>query len=121
MYRTQSDHSQDDGLIHIHDPEMHFYNDLTPDAAKSSAAKLVVHPTSASWTDVTREAFKEIPVTYLLCENDQALMLEVQKMTCGRIEALGVKVDYKICAAGHSPFLSMPEQLAKIVNKVAEK
>lgn len=112
--------AQDDGLIHIHDPEMHFCNDLAPEDAKNWAAQLVVHPTSAQWTNVTHEAFRAIPVTYLLCENDQALPLEVQKMMCGRIEALGVKVDYETCSAGHSPFLSMPDELAKIISKVAE-
>lgn len=111
---------KDDGLIHIHDPKMHFYNDLLPDDAKKFAAQLVVHPTSAQWTGVTHEAFREIPVTYLLCENDQGLPLEVQKMMCARVEASGVKVDYETCSAGHSPFLSMPDELAKIVSKVAE-
>jgi hypothetical protein len=100
---------------------MHFYSDLTPDVAKSFAAKLVVHPSSASWSGVTHEAFREIPVTYLLCENDQAMTLAVQTMMCGRIEALGVTVDYETCAAGHSPFLSMPGELAKIVGRVAQK
>jgi homoserine acetyltransferase len=108
-------------LIHIHDPDVHFYNDLAPEVAKHFSAQLTVHPTSAQWTDVSHEAFKEIPVTYLLCENDQALPLEVQKMICGRIEAMGVKVDYESCSAGHSPFLSMPDQLAEIVEKVSQQ
>lgn len=60
-------------------------------------------------------------MTYLLCENDQVLSLEVQNMMRGRIEALGVKVDYETCSAGHSPFLSMLNELTKIISKVAEK
>jgi hypothetical protein len=80
----------------------------------------VVHPTSAQWADVTHEAFREIPVTYLLCENDAGLPLEVQRMMCGRIEALGVNVDYENCEAGHSPFLSMPNKLGEIISRIAE-
>lgn len=106
-------------MVHIHDPDTHFYSDLPPAEAKHFSAQLVVHPTSAQWTDVTREAFKEIPVTYLLCENDQALPLEVQKMMCGRLAAMGVNVEHESCSAGHSPFLSMPDKLAEIVEKIS--
>jgi Alpha/beta hydrolase family len=108
-------------LLHIHDPETHFYNDLAPEDAKHFSAQLTCQPTSAQFTEVSHEAFKEIPITYLLCENDQALPVEVQKMMCDRIEAMGVKVDYESCSAGHSPFLSMPDQLAEIVEKVSKK
>ena len=110
---------QDDGLIHIQDPEGHFYNGLDPEDAKKFAAMLTAHPTSAQWAEVSHEAFREIPVTYLVCENDAGLPAEVQRMMCGHIEALGVKVDYETCSAGHSPFLSMPEKLAEIVDKVS--
>lgn len=99
---------------------MHFYNDLPPEDARHFVTQLVVHPTAAQWTEVTHEAFREISTTYLLCENDQALPLEVQKMICGRIEALGVNVDYETCLGGHSPFLSMPDKVAEVVNKVAQ-
>ena len=99
---------------------MHFYNDLPPEAARHFVAQLVVHPTAAQWTEVTNEAFRETPTTYLLCEKDQALPLEVQKMICGRIEALEVNINYETCSAGHSPFLSMPEKVAEVVNRVAE-
>jgi len=47
------------------------------------------------FTAVSHETFLEVPITYLLCENDHALPGEVQKMMIGRIEEAGVKVgDY---------------------------
>ena len=110
---------QDDGLMHIQDPEGHFYNDLEPDDAKKFAAMLTGLPTSTQWTEVTHEAFREIPVTYLVCEKDAAIPEEVQRMMCSRIEALGVRVDYETCSASHSPFLSMPGSLVEIVERVS--
>lgn len=101
-------------------PEMRFYSDLDPADAKHWAAQLVVHPASAQCAAVTHEAYRDVPVTYLFCENDQGLPIEAQKMMVGLVEAQGVKVDYETCSAGHSPFLSMPDKLAEIICKVAQ-
>jgi hypothetical protein len=76
-------------------------------------------PKAAQFTAVSHEAFRDVPVTYLLCEQDQALPAEVQKMMIGRIEDVGVKVDVESCMGRHSPFLSMPETLVEVVVRAA--
>ena len=79
------------------------------------------HPKAAQFTAVSHEAFREVPITYLLCENDQALPIGVQKMMIGRIEEAGVNVGtIESCEGSHSPFLSMPEKVVEVVVRAAE-
>ena len=82
---------------------------------------MLKHPKAAQFTAVSHEAFREVPVTYLLCENDQGLPVEVQKMMFGKIEEAGVKVvTIESCEGSHSPFLSMPEKVVEVVVRAAE-
>jgi len=82
---------------------------------------LLKHPNVAQFTTVNHEAFREVPITYLLRENDQALPVEVQKVMIGRIEEAGVKVGTVESREGsHSPFLRMPEKVVEVVVRTAE-
>ena len=98
---------------------MCFYHDTAD--PKHWSAQLLKHPKAAQFTAVSHETFREVPVTYLLCEKDQALPVEVQKMMISRIEEAGVKVGtVETCEGSHSPFLSMPEKVVDVVIKAAE-
>lgn len=68
------------------------------------------------WSKVTYPAYKHIPSTYLLCEKDNAIPLAAQE---GMLAGTDVKFDVERCAAGHSPFLSMPEFVAEVVRRAA--
>ena len=84
-------------------------------------AQLLKHPRAAQFTAVSHEAFREVPVTYLLCEQDQALPVEIQQMMVGRLEEAGAKVaTVETCAGSHSPFLSIPETVVEVVVRAAE-
>jgi pimeloyl-ACP methyl ester carboxylesterase len=111
---------QQEGLfLGVEDPNQRFYHD-TADPGHWSA-QLLKHPKAAQFTAVSHEAFREVPITYLLCENDQALPMGVQKMMIGRIEEVGVKVGtIESCEGSHSPFLSMPEKVVEVVVRAAE-
>ncbi|KAF2095311.1 alpha/beta-hydrolase [Rhizodiscina lignyota] len=55
-----------------------------------------------------------IPCTYIFCENDTTMPLELQtKLTEGR------SIDVIRCDGDHSPFLDRPEWVAKVIKKVA--
>jgi hypothetical protein len=108
---------KDDGTLALVKPEDRFYHD-TKDP-KHWASMLVTHPTSAQWDPVNHEAWREIPVTYLVSEKDEALPAAVQRMMIGRLEAEGIEVTQESCDASHSPFLSMPDKLAEITLRVA--
>ncbi|KAF2104210.1 alpha/beta-hydrolase [Rhizodiscina lignyota] len=98
-------------------PENHFFHDTSD--PEHWASLLVTHPTDAQSDPVSHEAWREIPVTYLICEGDQGLLLEFQKMMIARIEAEGVRVTTETCTASHSPFLSMPQRVVELAINVA--
>lgn len=86
------------------------------------SAQLVKHPKIAQYTAVSHEAFREVPVTYLLCEKDKAIPVEVQKMMIDKMEESGVKVGrIESCQGSHSPFLSMPEKVVEVVVRAAQE
>ncbi len=98
------------------DPSRRFYNDLPPSEQAHWLSQLRPHCASAQLTPLTRAAYRYIPTWYLLCENDQALPLEVQKMM---IQETGVDIKTESCSAGHSPYLSQPEVVVRLLKKVA--
>lgn len=52
-----------------------------------------------------------IPHTFLICENDQAMLLPFQEMLIARIPTLRVER----CSAGHSPFITQPERVIEVL------
>lgn len=62
---------------------------------------------------LTFAAWELMPVHYMLCELDNAIPLAFQKKMCDEAIASGADVRMTSVKAGHSPFLSMPETVAK--------
>lgn len=114
------------GTIDIYNAKHMFYHDLPPEQQDKAVAQLVVHPTCAQFDApkilVERAAWRDIPVTYLFCDDDQALPEPVQAMMVNRIEKDidGLKIRREHFNAGHSPFLSMPDRVAEVVIKICE-
>ncbi|KAK0130469.1 hypothetical protein ONS96_000988 [Cadophora gregata f. sp. sojae] len=102
----------DDGSTTMMDPEMRFYNDLSPEEQKRWVAELRPHPAVTNFSPLTNPGYNYVPCTYLFCENDQGLRLEKQKAI---VEAAGVKMREVTCGSGHSPFLSMPEKVVEVI------
>ena len=108
-------------------PEQVFYNDVSEAECKQAVSGLVVQATRAQNEAPSAElqkdglAWQEIPVTYLMCENDQAMLLQWQRMMTDRVEAThpDVKVKRVVCDAGHSPFLSQPERVVEVMQGLA--
>ncbi|GMG23517.1 unnamed protein product [Aspergillus oryzae] len=94
---------------------------ITIDVAAAWAKKLVVHPKSAQFDTISNEAYRSIPATYIVCEQDAALIPMVQEMMIGNVRKVGVDIDVERLPASHSPFLSMPEETAKLVLKIASQ
>jgi pimeloyl-ACP methyl ester carboxylesterase len=58
-------------------------------------------------------------VTYLICERDMALPADtVQRGAIAQLRAAGVEVVEEVCQGGHSPFLSVPGEVAAVVGRV---
>jgi hypothetical protein len=104
------------------DPETRFYNDLPPDEQAHWTSELIKCPAVAQLTPITNAAYLYHPVTYLFCENDQALPLFLQQEMVKKIEeSTGITIEEQTCSAGHSPFLSQPETLLQLVNEIVSE
>lgn len=98
-----------------------FYQDLPDDEAAFWAGRLVPMPKSAFLNRITREAYRGIPATYILCKDDRAIPASTQEMMISNVQSAGVSMDVVRITASHSPFLSMPESTAELVVNLAAK
>lgn len=84
------------------------YNDLPSDEAALWDSRPVAQSYRVRSTQPPRAAWKYVPSTYLITENDQAVPSQYQeafaKQACTAVER---------CSAGHPPQLSQPEMLAR--------
>ncbi|SNT52663.1 alpha/beta fold hydrolase [Actinacidiphila glaucinigra] len=87
------------------------YSDVEPHLAQQAAARLS-HQSLASVTQpLTQAAWRTIPSTYILCEHDLAIPLPLQ-------EAMATHAQRTVrLQSGHSPFLSKPAELARILRQ----
>jgi pimeloyl-ACP methyl ester carboxylesterase len=97
-------------------PEDLFYNECSAEQKK----ELAKHVQSMSWksftSTVTYTAWRDIPTTYLHCENDRAIPIAIQEAL---ISATGGAFKTERCDADHSPFQSKPELAARFIRRVA--
>ncbi|EFQ97689.1 hypothetical protein MGYG_00728 [Nannizzia gypsea CBS 118893] len=106
-------------IISATDPIPMFYSDLPSEEAEYWVKQMVSHPYSAQTTPVSNEAFRELPATYIICENDKGILPEVQQMMIDKLRDVGIDVHVERCSGGHSPFLSMPHSMADIIDKIS--
>jgi len=67
---------------------------------------------------VKYEAYKEAPSAYILCTLDNAIPIQAQE---GMVQQAGTFIRTETLEASHSPFISMPDQLAKALDRCAQK
>jgi pimeloyl-ACP methyl ester carboxylesterase len=86
-----------------------FYHDCAPEVAAAAAARL--RPMSmAAMAGTAREiAWRERPSTYVVCTDDRAIPVSLQRACAQRV---GAVVEL---ATSHSPFLSRPDELARLL------
>ena len=93
-----------------------FYNDCTTEQIEAARAAIRPQSTLCFLLPLTYAAWKHIPSTYLVCENDKAIPLAAQE---GMIAQPGASFTVERCKASHSPFLSMPDFTAEVVRRAA--
>lgn len=92
------------------------YNDLPDDEAANWESRLIPQSHAVQKSEIVVTAYKYIPSTYIICENDKAAPPQYQEMFA---EAAGAKV-IKL-AAGHMPMLSRPDALVEKVVEVVKQ
>jgi hypothetical protein len=103
------------GAIHV------LYNDLEHNEALKAVWKLrpQSYGINTSSTPDQVKGLKGIALSYLCCDNDNAVPWEAQMGTVQGFRAAGVEVYAEVAASGHSPFLKVPVETARFVRKAA--
>ncbi|KAI4192747.1 MAG: hypothetical protein LQ350_008567 [Teloschistes chrysophthalmus] len=98
-----------------------FYADVEPDLAGKMEALLVRQSGPAMTDEVTYPAWQYVPVTYIRTQDDRVLFPEWQARQIKAVKDAGVEPEVEVLETSHSPFLSKPEKIAKVVMKVVMK
>jgi pimeloyl-ACP methyl ester carboxylesterase len=101
--------------VRVTTPEPVFYNGVDPELTAQAVPRLHLQSTSALTQPLSRAAWAELPSTYVVCEQDQAIPVVAQEAMSARADTV-VRLD-----SGHSPFLSQPAELAAVLRKVLDQ
>jgi pimeloyl-ACP methyl ester carboxylesterase len=83
--------------------------------ADRARARLVPQTVRSFHEELTNAAWTTIPSAYVVCEQDQAIPAALQESMATRAQSV------HHLPAGHSPFLSMPAQLARLITGADER
>ncbi|KAJ4289592.1 hypothetical protein N0V90_010921 [Kalmusia sp. IMI 367209] len=97
-----------------------FYNDLPPAERAHWISK--VSPTHSFHTKASKatgESWKEIPTSYLICEDDLAIPVFAQEAMTKMVQDMGGDLSTERFKCSHSPFLSQPDEVVGWMRRVA--
>ncbi|MFI6744296.1 alpha/beta hydrolase [Nonomuraea sp. NPDC050451] len=102
-----------DGLFPLTDePRTSLYGDL-PDAEAAQAVSELVNQTIRSFAEkVEAAAWRNIPSTYIITEQDKAIPPALQEQMAAQADEI------RRLPGGHSPFLSQPRRLAALIDEI---
>ncbi|KIW51800.1 hypothetical protein PV05_10486 [Exophiala xenobiotica] len=119
MRRMQAGKIEEDGTMVAGDKDAGrelLYNRCDPKDVDAALEIMGTHSLGTLLVPATTTAFKEIPSTYILTENDRALLPTVQE----RIIAAGEGAfDVERCQEGHAPYLSNPGFVVDCIRRAA--
>lgn len=121
------DISDDGMLVNAATPVETFYNDISDkQTLEELTASLRPHSYKAFASKNTYAVYEDVKCTYVVCEDDMAIPVQAQwGMVEGARKGLEAKegarggMEAKVLKASHSPFVSMPEELGRIVRGCA--
>lgn len=100
---------------HASKPANIFYNDVSVDTSKYWISQLQPHTAVSFQIPNSYEPWKDIPCTYIFTERDNAIPISAQKAMAGSMGDIStVSLD-----ASHSPFLSMPREVAQMIKNAS--
>ena len=93
------------------------YSDMPPEEALSWASKMREHAAASFGQKLTYAAYKDIPVSYLFCEEDKGVIPEIQNKIVTAMESVmgGTSVDRHSVKSGHHINASQPKTMAAVV------
>ncbi|MFI8004712.1 alpha/beta fold hydrolase [Streptomyces sp. NPDC086010] len=90
-------------------PAKHLYGDASEEDAGRATQQLVPQTVKSFSQPLTAAAWKTVPSSYIICEQDEILPPAFQEAMSARSER-----SYRL-PSSHSPFLSMPDVLASLI------
>ncbi|WYZ37011.1 hypothetical protein EsH8_II_000517 [Colletotrichum jinshuiense] len=108
--------SDDNLRVDPDQPEKIFYNDLDDETTKKAVLGFKHHSYQTFYSKLTYAAWKDIPVTYIKCEQDQAIPSAAQQQM---IDISKVDVVVECMDTGHSPFLNKPDLVTAALRRSA--
>ncbi|KAJ7645036.1 Alpha/beta hydrolase fold-1, partial [Mycena polygramma] len=95
------------------------FSDLAREEALSWASKMREHAAASFGETLTYGAYKDIPISYLLCELDKGVSLEVQNIIIAGMESEmgGRTVDRHPVQSGHCINVSQPKTMVAVIRK----
>ncbi|RWA11421.1 hypothetical protein EKO27_g3676 [Xylaria grammica] len=98
------------------------FSDISLEEGKYWARKLVKHSAASFASKLTYAGYNDVPVSYLVAEDDQSIAPATQKSQIEMIERTsGNKVDVSSVNSGHVPPVSHPQHVIDWVLSVAQK
>lgn len=112
-FHGRSTPSDTGGILRLlKNPRVALYNDIADEPAGRALDELV-NQSRRSFTDrLTSAAWRDIPSTYVLCEDDRAIPLAMQERMATRATAS------RWIAGGHSPYLAAPHRFATVIDEI---
>jgi pimeloyl-ACP methyl ester carboxylesterase len=97
-----------------------FYHDCDPEVAAAAVARLRPQSLAALAGEVDAAAWRETPATYVVCTEDRAVTVALQRSNASRIDGSGIggSIDWP---TSHSPFLSRPDLVADLLVELAQE
>jgi pimeloyl-ACP methyl ester carboxylesterase len=110
-WQISKDEGPDGGIIRVAEAQATdvFYGDVAPELAAEAVARLVPASYSSQTASGSKAAWHEIPSTYVICTADNALPASAQEAMARQA------ANVHRLPSSHSPFLSMPAELAAIL------
>ncbi|KAH7347529.1 Alpha/beta hydrolase family-domain-containing protein [Plectosphaerella cucumerina] len=104
------------------DPRQMFYHDLSPEDADYWTSQLTTQSLKALFegSELTYSGWRDVPSWYIGTVEDQGLPVVVQRMQVGMAREMGGRVEHRELQTSHSPFLSRPDDTAKIITEAVE-
>ena len=93
------------------------YHDVDPAVARSAYGTLGYMPLGVFISPQVNVAHQEIPCTYILCEADRVVKVEVQE---AMTKEAGI-TDVVRFPGSHSPFLTRPGEVADVVERIMKE
>ncbi|WP_172832586.1 alpha/beta fold hydrolase [Mycobacterium asiaticum] len=102
----------DGNQMTVSEPMRLFFNDIAVDDAERASMRLQPFSYPAVTQPLTRAAWRTVPSTYVICERDTAFG-QGQDVFAARAS------EVRRLPSGHSPFLSVPTELAHTIAEAA--